>query len=65
MSFDGQTKKLMIHRHNAFKGHSAMMVSQCNGIIASHTASPEAKETADRIRALAQLLRVQLETRID
>ena len=65
MSEDGLTRRNMIHRHNAMKGHAAMMVAQCNGIISSKTATPEAKATADHIRVLAVLLRAQLEERQD
>jgi len=62
---EGQVKKLRIYRHNAMMGHAAMMVSQCNGIIASTSATEEAKATAAHIQRLALLLREQLNTRQD
>lgn len=61
----GQDKKLMIYRHNAMKGHAAMMHAQCNGIMSSLTATPAAKATAEHIQRLAALLRVQLDERVD
>lgn len=65
MSEDGLAKRNMIHRHNAMKGHAAMMIAQCKGIVASQTATAEAKATAHHIWGLAMLLRTQLEERQD
>lgn len=58
-------KRIRAYTHNALMGHAAMMVSQCNGIMNSSTATEEAKATAAHIQRLALLLREQLKTRKD
>lgn len=50
-------------RHNAFLGGAAMAKANMNSILASGTATPEAKRTAGQILVLAQTLQEQLATR--
>ena len=54
-----------IWRHNSFFGHARMMISQCEGIIHSDSATPEAKSLARAIQANARELTRALKERLD
>jgi len=58
-------KRQHIWKHNGLSGSVRMMEMNCNAIITASSTTPEAKDTAQRIKNLAQLLRNQLSTRID
>jgi hypothetical protein len=57
--------KIRRHRHNSFRGHCAMMRSQCRSIINSDSTTEDAKSIASSIEDLARLLDDALLTRID
>lgn len=65
MTSEGWNKRQRVWRHNSFMGSARMMMAQCFAIGNSQTATPEAKETAGKISALAAQLAMQLKKRID
>lgn len=52
-------------KHNSFFGHARMMISQCEGIIHSDSATPDAKDIARHIQAMARELTKALKERLD
>ena len=54
-----------IWRHNSFRGHAAMMLSNTRSITDSKTATHESKTLARQIAALSLKLSKSLRTRVD
>jgi hypothetical protein len=65
MSTEGKLRRNYVFKHNAMKGHAAMMLSHAQNVLKSSSATDDAKATAFEIVKLARILRVQLEERID
>jgi hypothetical protein len=59
------TKRQRVWRHNSFRGHASMMLSQLQAILRSDSITPEARDAAEQMLTLADSLAFHLEKRVD